>query len=598
MSLEVNKKVEILKKKSYKSLLLSLWKYIPLMRKRKILLLLIVTIMASIAEILSLATVVPFLIGLSNPESLWDIDFIRNIGLSLNLELATDLRLPLTLVFIFFACLAAFIKLFSSYINRSWAAQLGADLSSKIYEGVLYQSYEEQLKTETSEIITAVLSDIQAIINGVINPILNLCNSFVILLGIIFTLLYVSWIKSFISGSIIFLIYLISLFATRSSLAKYGESIPKLRRQVVENIQLAMGAIRDVILNSNQKYYYELHNQIDRKIRVTQPKMFLLQTFPRSLIEPAGIAVISIVGLIFISRGSFEEAIPLIGALALGAQKILPYSQKIYEALSGLNGAKPTLARVLIHLKKNDLSSIRKFEVPIKISFKESIVFKNVSFKYSMNSPWVLKNINLEIKKGERVGIVGVTGGGKSTLTDLIMGLLSPTSGQIFIDGVELNQQINPNLITSWRRLISHVPQNIYMSNSTIRENIAFGEEPKEINMDKVKIAAQSAEISEYIEQTSQKYFSMVGERGIKLSGGQRQRIGIARALYKECSLLVFDEATSALDSGTESKIINTINKISKEITVITIAHRISTIEKCNRIITIDNGKIILNKLN
>jgi len=369
-----------------------------------------------------------------------------------------------------------------------------------------------------------------------------------------------------------------------------------LRRQVVENIQLAMGAIRDVILDSNQKYYYDLHSEIDRKIRIVQPKMFLLQTFPRSLIEPAGIAVISIVGLIFISRGSFEEALPLIGALALGAQKILPYSQKIYEALSGLNGAKPTLARVLIHLKKNDLSSIRKFEAPIKITFKDSIVLKNVSFRYSLNSPWVLKNINLEIKKGERVGIVGITGGGKSTLTDLIMGLLTPTSGQIFIDGVELNQQINPQLTASWRRLISHVPQNIYMSNSTIRENIAFGEEPKKINMDKVRIAAESAEISEYIEQTSQKYFSMVGERGIKLSGGQRQRIGIARALYKECSLLVFDEATSALDSGTESKIINTINKISKEITVITIAHRISTIEKCNRIISIDNGKIYLNK--
>ena len=247
------------------------------------------------------------------------------------------------------------------------------------------------------------------------------------------------------------------------------------------------------------------------------------------------------------------------------------------------NGSKSSFNDVLVLLDQ---------PIPLKeyrdskniLSFEESIVFKNVSFRYTDDTPWILKNVNLSFKRGEKIGIVGVTGSGKSTLLDILMGLLAPTSGKLLIDGVTV---VKGNR-GAWQANISHVPQSIYLADSTIQENIAFGVVPEEVQESRVILAAQLAEIAETINSLKNKYKALVGERGVQLSGGQRQRVGIARALYKDSDLIIFDEATSALDYQTEQKIMKQIDQMNKNQTMFFIAHRLTTLKQCDTILRVN----------
>ena len=282
-------------------------------------------------------------------------------------------------------------------------------------------------------------------------------------------------------------------------------------------------------------------------------------------------------------------AIPVLGALALGAQRLLPALQQAYGAYSSMKGSNSSLEDVL-NLLDQPLPEYAD-QPPVKpIPFKKEIKITNLNFRYTKDSPWVLKNINLSLKKGENVGFIGGTGSGKSTLLDIIMGLLPPTNGELVVD----NRSIDNKNRRAWQAHISHVPQNIYLSDGTIEENIAFGIEKEQINHKRVKKAAQQAQISDLIGQWKDGYQTFVGERGVRLSGGQRQRIGIARALYKKSNVLIFDEATSALDNETEKEVMKAIEELGEEITVLIIAHRLTTLKNCNKIIKLNKNYTIL----
>ena len=269
-------------------------------------------------------------------------------------------------------------------------------------------------------------------------------------------------------------------------------------------------------------------------------------------------------------------------------------AQKIYEGVASSRGTIIQLRNVvnLLEIGNNIFKNELVFE---KLNFKNKIVFDNVSFRYSKEGEYILKNINLTINKGEKIGIVGTTGGGKSTFLDLLTGLLEPTQGRILIDGKNIFDKKNNNLLYKWRSIISYVPQFIYLSDDTIINNIAFAAEPNTIKKKKVSNSSKKAQIKEFIESLPMAYDTRVGERGVKLSGGQKQRIGIARALYKNSKVIVFDEATSALDSNTESSLIEALNNLQNELTIVMVAHRISTLKSCDRIIRIENGELINN---
>ena len=273
----------------------------------------------------------------------------------------------------------------------------------------------------------------------------------------------------------------------------------------------------------------------------------------------------------------------------MAVQRLLPSLQIIYSQWGFIKGSKASQEKILSIL---DEPIEYKLNRSFKFAFKNNIHLKSVLFKYSKSSEIILNSINLKIYKGEKIGFVGKTGSGKSTLVDIIMGLLEPVSGTLAIDDKDLYHEKNKKYLYSWRSLIAHVPQNIYLADSTIAENIALGCNLKEIDFERLNQVAEKAQILEYILKNPNGFYQRVGERGTLLSGGQRQRIGIARALYQRKSLLILDEATSALDSGTELNVMESIKDLSKDMTVLIISHRISTLTYCDRIFRVENGKL------
>ena len=286
-----------------------------------------------------------------------------------------------------------------------------------------------------------------------------------------------------------------------------------------------------------------------------------------------------------------KNILPLIGTIALAAQRLLPAMQQIYSNWASIKGSSKSISNVLKILNKEGILINEKYYSTIsKLNLMNKIEFSNLSFKFPNSKQDVLRDINLTIGKGDLIGIIGKTGSGKSTLMDLMMGLYQPNKGKLLIDGKSINFD-NKSMI-SWRKSISHVSQTIYLSDCSILENIAFGEFKEKINVKKVKDCAKRAKISSFIESLPMGYESIVGERGVRISGGQRQRIGIARALYKDSKILFLDEATSALDEKTEKEVVDSIQNFDKELTIIMIAHRLKTVEKCTKIIKIVNGRV------
>ena len=279
------------------------------------------------------------------------------------------------------------------------------------------------------------------------------------------------------------------------------------------------------------------------------------------------------------------SVIPTLGALALGAQRLLPALQQAYGAYSTIKGSNSSFKDVLVLLDQ-PLPGYAGQVLAKSPPFKEEIKLEGLYFRYTEESPWVLKNVNLSLKKGSRIGFIGVTGSGKSTLLDVIMGLLPPTNGKLIID----QQSINSQNCRAWQSHIAHVPQNIYLSDGSVEENIAFGISKEEVDHQRVVRVSEQAQITGLIKELKGDYQAFVGEQGVRLSGGQRQRIGIARALYKQADVLIFDEATSALDNKTEGAVMEAIDGLGKETTVFIIAHRLVSLKKCDLIVKLDKN--------
>jgi len=309
------------------------------------------------------------------------------------------------------------------------------------------------------------------------------------------------------------------------------------------------------------------------------------------LLEPFGIGLIALIAFFTVRHQGVGRALPLLGTLALGAQRLLPVIQKVYEGWAQTRNAKSSLQAVL-DLISQPLPLDQSQGPAQPLAFRKCVCFEAVQFSYGPDLPLVLQGIDLEIRRGECIGIIGSTGSGKSTTLDLLMGLIQPTAGRILIDGEDIHNPEHPERLSSWRATIAHVPQNIYLADSSIAENIAFGTPKYQIDMVRVQEAAERAQIASFIESRPESYSTYVGERGIRLSGGQRQRIGIARALYKQAQVVVFDEATSALDTTTEQAVMQAIEEITNNSTVVIIAHRISTVERCDRVIKLLHGAI------
>jgi ATP-binding cassette, subfamily B, bacterial PglK len=570
-----------------------LWKHLTRRRKKQASLLLILMIISSIMEVISIGAVVPFLGALTSPDQIYQHHLAQPLIQILEIADPGQLLLPLTIIFIMAILMAATVRLLLLYVSTRLSYAIGADLSIDIYRRTLYQDYSIHTSRNSSEIINSIVTKTNIVIGDILVPLLNFISSIVIMLGIISMIFTINAQVALITFSAFALFYWIITYFTKESLQKNSQLIANQSTQMVKSLQEGLGGIRDVLIDGTQEFYCKLYRNADLSLRRASGDNIFIGSSPRYLMEAIGMILIAILAYsLTLQEGGVGVAIPILGALALGAQKLLPALQQAYGSYSRIKGAKSSFIDVL-NLLNQPLPHSASQDLINPVSFKQEIVFKDLSFRYTKDTPWILKNVNLSFKKGEKIGFIGVTGSGKSTLLDILMGLLTPTEGELLIDGVTISQQSR----RAWQSHISHVPQSIYLTDGTIQENIAFGIELEQIKEYKVVQAAQQAQIAETINNLKNKYKTFVGERGIQLSGGQRQRIGIARALYKDSDVLIFDEATSALDNQTEQKVMQQISQLEGNQTIFIIAHRLTTLKQCDSIIRI-NADYTIEKVN
>lgn len=543
---------------------------------------------ASIAEILSLSALLPFLNALTAPERVFFHPAAKPLIDALGLSAPGQLLLPLTVVFVTAVLLAAAMRLLLNWANIRVSFAVGADLGSEVYRRTLYQPYAVHVARNSGEVISAITTKSNLIGKNILNNLLLLISSSIMTAAILVTLLAVNPLIALVAFGGFGLLYVVVMRLVQRRLATNSARIAKETTNVLKSLQEGFGGIRDVLIDGSQAMYCRIHRNADLPKHQAEGSIMFIGQSPRFLMEALG--MILIVGIAYTlaqQTDGIVKAIPTLGALVLGAQRLLPMMQQGYQAWTSIKGSEASL-RDTLELLEQPLPAYADQPAPPPIPYRNQIRLENLSFRYALNTPWVLQDLNLTITKGARVGFIGVTGAGKSTLLDVVMGLLTPTKGTLSVDG----QVISAGNQRAWQAHVAHVPQAIYLADSTIEENIAFGVPEDGIDRERVRKAAQQAQIADDIESWPSQYRTMVGERGVRLSGGQRQRIAIARALYKRADVIIFDEATGALDNETERAVMNAIDTLSDELTILIIAHRLSTLKNCTQIVEL--GKVAI----
>ncbi|OIQ97551.1 heterocyst differentiation ATP-binding protein HepA [mine drainage metagenome] len=568
-------------------LLKRLWRHISPRRRGQFGLLLVLILLASFAEILTIGAVLPFLGVLTAPERIFSHPLARPIIHALGLTEPSQLLLPLTIIFVMAAIIAGAMRLLLLWSSTRLTFAAGADLSISIYRRTLYQPYSVHCIRNSSVVIDGISSKASNAI-GAINNTLTIISSAVMMTAVLIVLLSVNPAIALSTFGGFGLIYaLIIKFNFKRVLAD-SKQIASESTHVIKVLQEGLGGIRDVLVDGSQEVYCQIYHKANLRLRYAQGRNVFISASPRYVMEALGIVLIAMLAyLLGQQTDGIIKAIPSLGALVLGSQRLLPVLQQAYGAWTNIKGYQVSLQDIL-ELLDQPLPEFANQSVIQQLSFKYNISFRQLDFRYSSQTPYVLKHINLTIDKGSRVGFIGTTGSGKSTLIDVVMGLLPPTDGVLEVDG----QSISPSNSRAWQTHIAHVPQAIFLADSSIEENIAFGVPKDQIDLQRVRQAAQQAQIADSIESWPMQYQTFVGERGIRLSGGQRQRIGIARALYKQADVIIFDEATSALDSETEQAIMHAIEGLGDSLTILIIAHRLSTLSNCSKIVELRNGGI------
>ncbi|MDC3200301.1 ABC transporter ATP-binding protein/permease [Porticoccaceae bacterium] len=572
-----------------KQLLLLLWHHINPRRRVQFWVLFLAMIVASFAEVISIGAVLPFLGALTAPEGIFNHAMAQPFIHALNLTEPEQVLLPLTIVFSVGAVVSGLMRFLLLWVQTRVSYGVGADISFSIYRRTLYQPYAVHAARNSSEVISGISNKANFVVADTILPLGSIITSIIMMLSILIVLLAVEPVVASAAFIGFGVIYLGVVLATRQAVARNSRRINYEAGRVIKALQEGLGGIRDVLIDGAQVIYCKVYRNADVPMRRAQASIALISGFPRYGIEALGMVLISVLAYSLATKSTnFSDAIPILGVLALGAQRLLPVLQLAYSSWTKVRGGQEVLRDVL-DLLEQPLPSYLDSPPQSIMVFNERVTLNDVSFKYVKDGPWVLRDgLSVSIPKGSRIGFIGATGSGKSTLLDILMGLLEPTGGSLAIDGVvvnELNQR-------AWQAHIAHVPQAIFLADSSIAENIAFGVPKEEIDYGRLYQAAEKAQIAEAIESWSQQYETLVGERGVRLSGGQRQRIGIARALYKEADVIVLDEATSALDTVTESEVMEAIKGLGDEITVIIVAHRLTTLKNCTQIVELQDGEI------
>lgn len=569
-------------------LLQRLWGHVSVRRRVQFGSLLVLTVVAAFAEVLSIGAVLPFLGVLTAPEVVFSHPLAQPLVRALGLREPGQLLLPLTVIFSGAALLSGGMRLLLLWAQTRLGHAVGTEFSVEIYRRTLYQPYPVHLARNSSEVISGMTVKTSVLVNNTILPLLTITSAVVMLHAILVALVMIDPAVAIGAFAGFGVIYLLVIGLTKRSLARDSKSISRESTRVIKALQEGLGGIRDVLLDGTQAAYCKIYRDADVPLRRAQANVQIVSGSPRFGIE--ALAMVLIAWLAYMLAGKPEgvvKALPVLGALALGAQRLLPVLQQIYLSIAAMRGGQASLSDAL-DLLDQPMPAEAGEPLPLPLAFSDRLTLEGVGFSYANGARPVLKQVELVIPKGGRIGFIGTTGSGKSTLLDLVMGLLEPSEGRLLVDGVELTMMNR----RAWQTHIAHVPQTIFLADITIAENIAFGVPPDMIDHERVRRAAALAHIAETIEALPEGYRTVTGEGGTRLSGGQRQRIGIARALYKRADVIILDEATSALDNETERSVIKAISDLGKEYTVLMVAHRLSTLACCDQVVELESGRI------
>lgn len=540
-------------------------------------------LLGATAELVSLGAVVPFISVLSNPAKAIENPVAETLLRTLAIS-DSDVVIFVSVSFASVIVISTLVRLVLLWATNKVVFDIGYDLGVGVFAKTLHRPYSWHIGRNSSEALGG-LNKAQIVVQNYLLPLLNALVAIVLATGMIVMLVVVDPFVALVGAGAFALCYFGIALAIRKRVAGNGSVIAKANNRRIQAMQEGIGGIRDVILDSSQSIYIDRFSRVDAEMRKAQATNTFLSSSPRLAIEGIGLIIIAIFALIASGSGGINDLLPVLGALGLGAQKLMPLIQTIYAGWNSTVSNRPSLHDVidLLDTPDEDLN-------PICVEFHHSIELLRIEYFYpSVSYKPALKDINLKIEKGQVIGIVGKTGSGKSTLVDVLMGLIPASSGQFLVDqkNLDSNQKLR-----GWSMGVAHVPQSIFLADCSIAQNIALGVDSSLIDHKRLEAAARAAEIHDYITSLKRGYETEVGERGVRLSGGQRQRIGIARALYRQAQFLVLDEATSALDDETERQVISNIHRIYPELTMVMVAHRLSTLKKCDLIVKLEQGMI------
>ena len=561
-----------------------IWGFLSRKRKSQVSALFFGMIVGGFLEIANIGILVPFLGFLASPGEASKYEWLNSfVPFEINLGSQSTVLMYLTISLCVFVLLASGFRGVMQWLSIRLSYAIGNDFEVEVFRRSLYQPYSVHVSQNSSVVISGIEKTNS--LTGSLLAYLSIMHSAVTILMLVSVFLIASPVISSSIFLIICMAYLLASYLVRQVLEVHGEKVTVSLNTRLKLLQEGLGGIRDILLSGLQRYYYGNFNSVNMQMKRSQALIRFVALVPRLIIEPVGIITIAISALVLSLREGFAETVIILGVVALTVQRLLPMTQQAFGGWTAIMSSIPSVKDVFMLLDR----TIPEFHCgPTKVfDFNHVIKFDQLSFHYN-NGQDVLKDIDFSINKGQYIGLMGKTGSGKSTILDLFLGLLTPTEGRILVDG----REIDKNNRREWQQAIAHVPQEVYLTDATIAENIAFGEKLEEIDNEKLYNAVKLAQLAGFIDYAENGYNTIVGERGVQLSGGQRQRIGMARAIYRGASILVLDEATSALDENTEKQILQSIVGLGKGVTILMVTHRTSTLHHCDMVFEIISGKV------
>ena len=562
--------------------------------KIKLLIALFLMGLSSLSEVISISSAIPLLSTISSPDFQIRNRIVLQFINILNLSSKEEILILLVLIFSSAAIFSSFFRLLSLNYSYLLSADLGTELSVNVFSEFICKPYQFHLNKNSSEIIT----NNSVLLNLVVasyNQALQFVQALIISFGIISLLLFINATAIIILFFLLAFSYFLAAKIFRKRLYKQGKKVGVLAESQIKFTQESIKSIRDIILDSQQHLFVKKFNFIDKPMRIYQAKSQFLSIVPRYLIESLSLIFIALISLFFINQPNGQVIlISSLGAIVLGLQKLLPSMQQIYGAWAMIKSYKHALEKIynaLSSKKENiagnfDLEEFNENVNYVENIFVNSINLDKVTFEYE-DGKKAIEEFSLEINKSEIIGLRGPSGAGKSTICDILMTLIIPKSGKLLIDNKDLYAETSRTYLYEWRRKIAHVPQEIFLLDTTIKENIIFPMQISDCSESKLSKALEISELIDFINDLPKGVDTLVGEGGCLLSGGQKQRIGLARAIYRDLPLLVLDEATSALDKDTEQKVLQNIKNYCKEKTIIIVSHSQAAFGICDRIIDI-----------